>query len=90
MIPRLARALAALLLCLTAAGCMVTVHLSSGTAAALMLVPVMVDDGAGRMNTGGGYYEARWFSDPDSHPAVRPKPAPAAPANARAEASSTP
>lgn len=54
-------------------GC-VSVRISSGAAATIFLVPIFLDDERGRMNTGGSYSDPRWFSDPDSHPAVRPKP----------------
>ena len=54
-------------------GC--AVQVSGGAAAAIFLVPIFTDDGRGRMDTGSSYSDPRWFSDPDSHPAVRPKPA---------------
>ena len=77
MIRRLARSLVCLGFVASCAGLLagcVSVRLSNGVAATILLVPILVDDGEGRMATGGGYYDSRWFSDPDSHPAVRPKP----------------
>ena len=52
----------------------------------ILFIPVY-DDAHPMMNgMGNSYNELRWFSDPDSHPAVRPRPAvqPAAPASSGA------
>jgi len=70
---RRARLLALLLGVCVTSGC-VSVRISNGAAAAIFLVPIYLDDDRGRMNSGSTYSDPRWFSDPDSHPAVRPKP----------------
>lgn len=61
-------------------GC-ASVRISNNVAATIFLVPIFLDDDRGRMTGGGSYSDPRWFSDPDSHPAVRPRP-PAKPAPA--------
>ena len=74
MIPRLLRPFLLAALALTVSGC-VQIQISSNAAAALMLIPIYTDDGGQMRNSAGTtYYNPRWYSDPDSHPAVRPPP----------------
>jgi len=85
MIRRLVRTtLAALLIC-SAAGC-VSVQGARGTTT-ILFVPVY-DDAHPMMNgMGNGGSDLRWFSDPDSHPAVRPRPGARPPAQPNQPAS---
>jgi hypothetical protein len=83
MIRRLLR-LSACLLPLSCGACAANIAISNGAASVLtgvMAMPILFDDGGGRMATSGGFYDTRWYSDPDSHPAVRPKPGDTGPAD---------
>jgi len=75
MIPRVPRASRLLLLALMLplSGCAISIAVPANVGI-VFAIPVLFDDGRGRMSTAGGYYDTQWFSDPDSHPAVRPKP----------------
>jgi hypothetical protein len=87
VIPLLTRGCAPLLLAGALAGLLagcVSVRAANGVAATIILVPIFLDDDRGRMQSGNTYSDPRWFSDPDSHPAVRPRPAAATPAPAPA------
>jgi hypothetical protein len=81
------RRLPHLLVCLLApalASCSVTIPISTGAANVLtgvFAIPILFDDGGGRMQTSGGYSDVRWFANPDSHPAVRPKSGETGPAD---------
>jgi hypothetical protein len=66
------------------AGC-ATVRITNNVAATIFLVPIFLDDDRGRMPNGSTYSDPSWFSDPDSHPAVRPRPPSAKPAPAPAQ-----
>ncbi|MDB5806909.1 MAG: hypothetical protein JWN73_4231 [Betaproteobacteria bacterium] len=73
------RPLSRLLVCslaLALNGCSVAIPVSGGALNALngiFLMPILMDDGGGRMKSGGGYSDVGWFANPDSHPAVVPK-----------------
>lgn len=73
MIPRLVRLILLLCVPLLGAAC-VQIQISSGAAATLLLIPVYLDDGGMMNRSGTTYYDTRWYTDPDSHPAVRPAP----------------
>jgi hypothetical protein len=71
-------------LALALASCSVAIPISTGAANVLtgvLAIPILFDDGGGRMQTSGGYSDVRWFANPDSHPAVRPKTGDTGPAD---------
>ena len=83
MIRRLARpafGLLALFAASSLTGC-VTITIPGNVAAAVFAIPVLIDDGGGRMTSAGGYSDVGWFGNPDNHPAVRPKPGASGPAD---------
>jgi len=66
------------------AGCSISIPVSAGTAnviTGVFMLPILLDDGGGRMQTSGGYSDAGWFTNPGSHPAVRPKAGETGPAD---------
>lgn len=62
------------------AGC-VTVAIPGNVGLAVFAVPILLDDGGGRMTTSSGYSDVGWFANPDNHPAVRRKPGATGPAD---------
>ena len=85
MIRRLVRTTLAVLLIGCAAGCM-SVQGSRGTTTILFL-PVYDSEHPVMNGMGDNRSDVRWFGDPDSHPAVRPRPGARPPAQPNQPAS---
>jgi len=70
--------------CLALGACTVSIPVSTGASnviTGVFMLPILLDDGGGRMKTSGGYSDVGWFTNPDSHPAVRPKAGETGPAD---------
>lgn len=72
------RRLVAIAALLAATGCATVRTADGGTTTVVLPLPSRVIDGNVYNRAGTGYYNPRWTFDPDSHPAVRPRPASAA------------